>query len=188
MGEPTLVDARISPQDAIRYLSVSACFLVCNTVLMNIFINVTGASYLQERASVVGTFAVERLRICVASTSVSTCVRRSVVGAFTLVWSLWLTYILLTAEFSGAVPVIVAIATFYATFFCAGRAAKAAVADLDSELSELRYLWICRRANRPGAAVASQTRPGQQSALEQVRALQARFGKAQDETESVVQV
>eukprot|EP00439_Symbiodinium_sp_Y106_P080404 s1121_g19.t1 len=189
VGEPTLVDARISPQDVIRYLSVSACFLVCNTVLMNIFINVTGASYLQERASVVGTFAVERLRICVASTSVSTCVRHSVMGAFTLMWSLWLTYILLTAEFSGAVPVIVAIVTFYFNFFCAGRAAKAAVADLDSEFSELRYLWICRRANRPGASVASQTRkPGQQSALEQVRALQARFGKAKDETESVVEV
>ena len=110
-------------------------------------------------------------------------------GAFTLMWSLWLTYILLTAEFSGAVPVIVAIVTFYFNFFCAGRAAKAAVADLDSEFSELRYLWICRRANRPGASVASQTRkPGQQSALEQVRALQARFGKAKDETESVVEV
>ena len=73
VGEPTLVDAQVSGQDSVRFVSVSACFLVCNTVLMNIFINVTGASYLQEKRTVAGTFAVERLRICVASTSGNEC-------------------------------------------------------------------------------------------------------------------
>ena len=59
VGESSLYDVDDYEHELPRYLFVSALFFVCNVVLMNIFINVTGASYEEERKLECGTFSAD---------------------------------------------------------------------------------------------------------------------------------
>ena len=65
VGESSLFDVDDYGHEAMRYFFVSFLFFVCNIVLMNIFISVTGAGYEDERANIEGTFSAERFRVCI---------------------------------------------------------------------------------------------------------------------------
>ena len=108
MGEPTLVDASDSNTNVIRYLAVSLCFFACNTVLMNILINVTGSVYLQETANAVGSLQAERLRICVEAVAGAHFTRCAVFIECLAGWGLWLILILAASNIWNALNILLA--------------------------------------------------------------------------------
>ena len=152
VGESSLFDVDNYEHAALRYFVVSFLFFVCNIVLMNIFISVTGAGYEEERANIVGTFSAERFRVCMESVEVTgwsrffvlvamvcgLCVRMMVSLALGEVWTfvaellallIWLVLYLLQWHFCQEV-------------------AKLRVKPEDFDPEARKYLWICVPSQR----------------------------------------
>jgi len=191
VGEPTLVNANDSNTNVIRYLAVSLCFFACNTVLMNILINVTGSVYLQETANAVGSLQAERLRICVEAVAGAHLTRWAVFMEFLAGWGLWLLLILATSSIWNALNILIAMACWLAGFCSQWHVARRALASMDNfeasshalEPGALRYLWICRPTDHAEVHASSRhrssrsPRAGERSPMAQVRALKSRFDR-----------
>ena len=189
VGEPTLVNANDSNTNVIRYLAVSLCFFACNTVLMNILINVTGSVYLQETANAVGSLQAERLRICVEAVAGAHLTRWAVFVEFLAGWGLWLLLILATSSIWNALNILIAMACWLAG--SQWHVARRALASMDNfeasshalEPGALRYLWICRPTDHAEVHASSRhrssrsPRAGERSPMAQVRALKSRFDR-----------
>ncbi|CAE7240182.1 inlI [Symbiodinium sp. CCMP2456] len=191
VGEPTLVNANDSNTNVIRYLAVSLCFFACNTVLMNILINVTGSVYVQETENAVGSLQAERLRICVEAVAGAHFTRCAVFIEFLAGWSLWLLLVLATSNIWNALNILIAMACWLVGFCSQWHVARRAAASMDNfeasshalEPGALRYLWICRPTDHAEVHASSRhrssrsPRAGERSPMAQVRALKPRFDR-----------
>ncbi|CAE7214474.1 SYP124 [Symbiodinium microadriaticum] len=191
VGEPTLVDASDSNTNVIRYLAVSLCFFACNTVLMNILINVTGSVYLQETANAVGSLQAERLRICVEAVAGAHFTRCAVFIECLAGWGLWLILILAASNIWNALNILIAMACWLVGFCLQWHVARRAAAAMDNfeasshalEPGALRYLWICRPTDHAEVHASSRhrssrsPRAGERSPMAQVQALKSRFDR-----------
>ena len=175
-----------------RFLAIALFFFACNTVLMNIFINVTGSVYVQETANTVGSFQAERLRICEEAVAGTHFARCAVFIEFLVAWCLWLLVRLLTTSAVNALNILIAMMCWIVGFCWQWHLARQAGASIDSfegsslsgqPVTALRYLWICRPTDHAGVHSATRRRSirirspraEDRSPLAHVRALQSRF-------------
>lgn len=152
VGESSLFDVDNYEHAALRYFVVSFLFFVCNIVLMNIFISVTGAGYEEERANIVGTFSAERFRVCMESVEVTGWSRFFVLVAMVCGLCIRMMVSLALGEVWTFVTEVLALLIWLMLFllqwhFCQ-EVAKLRVKPEDFDPEARKYLWICVPSQR----------------------------------------
>ena len=143
VGESSLYDVDDYEHELPRYLFVSALFFVCNVVLMNIFINVTGASYEEERKLECGTFSAERFGTCMEFTGVTLRSRQLVLVLVGLAVLSKAAISLIQWETRILICELVVLACFLVLYGVQGFLGMWADRLFDGT-GKPRYLWICR--------------------------------------------
>ena len=152
VGESSLFDVDNYEHHALRYLVVSFLFFVCNIVLMNIFISVTGAGYEEERANIEGTFSAERFRVCMENVEVTGWSRFFVLVAMVsallvrMMVSLALGEVLVFV--SEACALLIWLVLFLLQWHFCHEATKLRVKPEDLEPEARKYFWICVPSQR----------------------------------------
>lgn len=143
VGESSLYDVDDYEHELPRYLFISALFFVCNVVLMNIFINVTGASYEEERKLECGTFSAERFGTCMEFTGVTSRGRQLVLVLVGLAVLSKAAISLIQGQtriLICEVALLVCFLVLYGVQWFLGMRAD----RLFDRSGKPRYLWICR--------------------------------------------
>eukprot|EP00439_Symbiodinium_sp_Y106_P048485 s2204_g6.t1 len=144
IGESALYDVDDYGHHLLRYLCVSALFFVCFVVMMNIFINVTGAGYDEERAKVLGSLSAERFATCLEFSEITIRGRIGVLVVVTLAVGGMAVWDFIEGRIDALLLEGIALSGWICLYSLQWFCARQATRPLHQLGSPPRYLWICR--------------------------------------------